>query len=172
MRTLEIPAGAIVPERPAVAPAPGETIPRPKALAKPERAGFEIGYTCGEGWDLTGTFFAAPRFEGGPGVMHGGLQATVFDECFGALGFMAHTPLVTSRLEVAYLRPLPVGVNARVHARVDAVDGRWIYMSGELYSDEISPKPIDTARALFVVIDVADHYSRARESFENRRTED
>ena len=50
-----------------------------------------------------------PEHEGGPGVAHGGWTAAVLDEVLGHVPLLHGTLSVTKKLEVEYLRPVPVG---------------------------------------------------------------
>ena len=65
------------------------------------------------------------RFQGAPGIVHGGLVAALLDEACGQVARTAVTPSVTSRLEVRYLAPVPVEAAVRVSAEiVEAREGR------------------------------------------------
>lgn len=67
----------------------------------------------------------AERFQGAPGIVHGGLVATLLDEACAQAARRAATPSVTSRLDVRFLAPVPVEEVVRVHADVvEAKDGR------------------------------------------------
>ena len=59
------------------------------------------------------TVVVHPRFAGVPGVVHGGIQATLLDEVMGKAAYAAfpdsyeQTRFVTAELNVRYVRPAP-----------------------------------------------------------------
>ena len=61
------------------------------------------------------------RFHGAPGVVHGGIVATVLDEvsCAAAV-FVADRFVVTGELVVRYERPVPVDVSLELEAEIVA----------------------------------------------------
>lgn len=75
------------------------------------------------------------RFNGFPGIVHGGIVASLLDEAMGRAllvtgGF--DDLLVTARLEVLYRRPVPTGVPLAVSARLLHRSGRRAQTSAEL----------------------------------------
>ena len=64
------------------------------------------------------TSFTAPEhFQGYPGVLHGGIVATILDEISGrALMGDAHSPrfMYTGRLQIKYRKNVPIGVPLRI----------------------------------------------------------
>lgn len=68
-----------------------------------------------------------PRFEGGPGLAHGGAIAAFFDDLIGFVSMAHHKPAVTAKLEVNYLEPIPLGVTLRGEAWLARSDGRKLY---------------------------------------------
>jgi uncharacterized protein (TIGR00369 family) len=80
-------------------------------------------------WTLEGERLAArhvfpERYQGAPGIVHGGLVAAVLDEACGQVARSAVSPGVTSRLEIRYLAPVPVEHELRVGAELVGVQGR------------------------------------------------
>jgi uncharacterized protein (TIGR00369 family) len=64
--------------------------------------------------------------EGGPGVAHGGWTAGALDELVGHVVLQHQKLSVTAKLQIAFLRPVPVGRPLRATARrVREADGRW-----------------------------------------------
>lgn len=76
----------------------------------------------GFAWQLDGdrleaTHAFSERFEGPRGIAHGGAVAALLDEACSQVARAFLSPLiVTSRLEVRYLAPVPVGEELRVTA--------------------------------------------------------
>jgi uncharacterized protein (TIGR00369 family) len=77
-----------------------------------------------EGERLTARHTFPERFQGAPGIVHGGLVAALLDEAVGQVSGPAVSPGVTSRLEVRYLAPVPVEEELLVGAELIGVDGR------------------------------------------------
>jgi uncharacterized protein (TIGR00369 family) len=58
------------------------------------------------------------RFQGAPGMVHGGIVAALLDEACGQVARRMVTPAVTSRLEIRYLAPVPIEEPLRISAQV------------------------------------------------------
>lgn len=78
------------------------------------------------------TVVAAP-YQGGPDVVHGGIQAVLLDEtCCAAAYFTRGGFVVTGALNLRYRRPCPVGKPLVVNARILADEGRFLRIEGSL----------------------------------------
>ena len=112
------------------------------------REGDEIvaGHTFGE------------RHGGAPGIVHGGLVATVLDDMMGFLASVARVPGVTRRLEVDYLAPALIGVPYELRARLERRDGRKLWTSCTGTGPDGGR--VFTATALFVVVPLS-HFGKA-----------
>lgn len=81
---------------------------------------------------------------GAPGVIHGGLQATMLDEVLGVAAHQAlHTaegeafaPLVTADFRLRYRRPAPTEAPLLLYGRVVRTEGREVWLEGELVADD------------------------------------
>ena len=92
------------------------------------------------------------RFVGAPGLCHGGVVASIFDQmCGHAVVWSGHRAL-TVRLSVAYLRPTPLHLPITYSARVARVDGRTLWLEGEC---RLRDTVITTCHAEFREIDRA-----------------
>lgn len=91
--------------------------------------GLHLEVRAGEGLAVHGRFAVGEHHQGAPGLAHGGVLATALDEVLGSLNWLLGDPVVTGRLEVAYLRPVPVGTVLSIDARVDEIDGRKVRAS-------------------------------------------
>lgn len=101
----------------------------------------------------------APWFQGGPGVVHGGAIGAFFDDLMGFV-LMAHlTPAVTAKLEVNYLRPVPLGITIRGSAWLAEQSGRKLWV--EAVGEDDSHRYVET-RALFLPIQF-EHFTSAVE---------
>lgn len=82
------------------------------------------------------------RFEGYPGVVHGGIVATMLDEIVGRLA-MTDDPnhfLVTARLEIRYRMPVPVEQDLLLRGALEERRGRRYLGKAQLLlgEDEIA----------------------------------
>jgi acyl-coenzyme A thioesterase PaaI-like protein len=82
---------------------------------------------------LTSPVRFARGHQGGPGLVHGGMIATALDEALGrcaciAIGGYA----VTARLVTDFDAPVPVVGDYTVAARVESIEGRKVWATGEL----------------------------------------
>lgn len=76
-------------------------------------------------------------FEGAPGCVHGGFIAAIFDEALGMACSFSGRPGMTGSLTIDYRKPTPIHTPLRLEARMDRIDGRKIYNSGELYAGDL-----------------------------------
>ncbi len=105
-----------------------------------------------------GCTYAFPvRFQGGPGVVHGGAIAAVLDDVVGTVPLAIKSPAVTARLTVNYRRPVLIGHEVNVRAWQENVDGRKRYIKGEM-TDSMG-RIVADADALMVEI-LPGHYER------------
>ncbi|MQA97138.1 MAG: PaaI family thioesterase [Streptosporangiales bacterium] len=156
------PATAVVPERPAGAPAPGTVVATHAPdcfVCGTDGAALGLVKTIGDGVTVHAEFTVRPEHQGGPGVLHGGLLASAFDETLGALpNFVLGSIAVTGRLETEYVRPVPVGTTVHLRAVCDAVHGRKYYMSAEARLDSLDGPVAGRSRSLFIAVGV-EHYA-------------
>ena len=100
------------------------------------------------------------RFEGGPGVVHGGATAAFFDDLIGFVAMAHMLPAVTARLEINYLQPMPIGVTIRGEAWLAARRGR------KLFTEAVGRGPAGQTyvevQGLFLGVDI-EHFTKALE---------
>jgi acyl-coenzyme A thioesterase PaaI-like protein len=99
---------------------------------------------------------------GGPGVVHGGYAALVFDEITGMVP-VAHEfgPSVTKSLAVTYRKPIPVQQSIILSARLDRAEGRDLHISAEMRL-AAGDALLASAEAIFRQVP-ASHFSRHAE---------
>lgn len=110
-----------------------------------------------EGDAVVGEIEFAERFQGGPGVTHGGAIAAFVDDLMGYVPMMHRIPAVTANLEVAYRRPVALGKSLVGEAWLVERDGRKLYAEA-VCRDESGQISVE-ATALFITID-KDHFAR------------
>ncbi len=94
----------------------------------------------------------APRFQGGPGVVHGGGTAAFFDDLMGFVPVAHHIPAVTARLEMHYRRPIPLGMTVRGEAWLTEREGRKLW--AEAIGKDADGEVYVEARALYLAVGV------------------
>jgi acyl-coenzyme A thioesterase PaaI-like protein len=109
---------------------------------------------AGPGLTVHGTFTVTENHQGAPGLAHGGVVGLAMDEVLGGLGWLLRTPMVTGRLQVTYLRPVPVGTEMALHAQVDGVSGRRIFCQARANAGGPDGELLARAHAVFVKVPV------------------
>jgi acyl-coenzyme A thioesterase PaaI-like protein len=71
---------------------------------------------------------------GPPGHAHGGAQAAVLDEAMGGCAWMNGHRVLAGEIGVRFERPLPLGTDMAVSARIEAVRGRKVSVRGLIQS--------------------------------------
>jgi uncharacterized protein (TIGR00369 family) len=106
--------------------------------AEPRTDHYPFCWGCGLGadglgfdWRFEGDALAAEhvvpeRFQGAPGMAHGGIVAALLDEACNQVARAHVSPAVTSRLEVRYIAPVPVEELLRISAHVVAAEERRV----------------------------------------------
>jgi acyl-coenzyme A thioesterase PaaI-like protein len=73
------------------------------------------------------------KFQGWPGIVHGGITATMLDEAMGCSVYgKLQSFSVSAQLQVTYLAPVMTGEDLLVAGKVVAIDGRKISASAEV----------------------------------------
>jgi acyl-coenzyme A thioesterase PaaI-like protein len=72
------------------------------------------------------------RHQGAPGIVHGGLVGAALDEACGLLATWYRFPSVTARIFVRFRRPVPIGRELLVRARVAGARGRRTHVDAQL----------------------------------------
>ena len=84
---------------------------------------------------------------GAPGIVHGGIQATLLDEVLCMAAYAKHgTPAVTGELTVRYIRPLPSEEEILVRGHITERRGKSFFAEGEILVAG-SPEVLTRARA-------------------------
>ena len=80
-----------------------------------------------EGDRIVADYQPQKRFQGFPGILHGGVLATMLDETMSRTGAMRRAWLMTGKLDIRFRRPAPIDQPLRVwgeivRERLGAVD--------------------------------------------------
>lgn len=76
-------------------------------------------------------------YEGPPGSVHGGWVAAAMDELLGFAQSMGGQPGMTGTLTIRYRNPTPLHTELRLAARVDGVERRKTFASGEIHAGDL-----------------------------------
>ncbi|MFD6197693.1 PaaI family thioesterase [Mycobacteriaceae bacterium NPDC060252] len=159
MSTWTLPEGLEAVSRGPEAPAPGAVLnpgwPRRFSYPGPDEDLWGTRFYAGDGASVTGSFEVLPELEGGPGVIHGGVMAAIFDELQGVLGIVTQLVAVTAHLEVDYRRPIPIGSTVDLACAVEGRAGRKLYTTA---SARINGELVASSQGIFVIIDPDAHY--------------
>ncbi len=84
--------------------------------------------------EVTATYHPPEQFQGYPGVLHGGIVATLLDEAGGRVVMIGDHKrfMLTAKIEVKYRRPTPLGQTLTVHGRLIKMRGRLAVAHAEL----------------------------------------
>ena len=86
-----------------------------------------------------GEVVIGPLFQGGPGLVHGGVLALLVDHAMGCVAAGPERPAMTVRLALRYRKPTPLGTTLTVRVRLDRIEGRQLHLSGQiLANDEVT----------------------------------
>ena len=88
-----------------------------------------------DGTQVTGLVTFGGAYEGPPGCVHGGFIAAAFDEVLGFAQGLSGNPGMTANLSVNYRSPTPLRQQLRLVGDIDRVEGRKIFVKGELRVD-------------------------------------
>jgi uncharacterized protein (TIGR00369 family) len=106
--------------------------------SKSNPAGLQLRFfRAPSGDEVRGSVLVPDRFHGAPGVVHGGIVATILDEfsCAAAV-HLGGSRVVTGELTVRYQAPCPVGTGLEARARVrDASHARYLVIEAEIGKD-------------------------------------
>ncbi|MFC4603750.1 PaaI family thioesterase [Rhodococcus kronopolitis] len=163
--TWTLPDDLTLPVRPDFFPEPGGALPQHWSkcfgCGDDQPAGMAMTFNAGEGLEVSGRLTVAPRYQGGPGVIHGGILSVAFDEVQGMACMVLGGPVVTGHLEIDFARPVPLGSVLEFRARIEGMVRRKVYTSAEARIVEgaaAGDAVVATSRGLFLTI-TAEHFT-------------
>jgi len=89
------------------------------------------------------------RFEGAPGVVHGGYVAAIFDELLGFVQGFAKQPGMTGTLTITYRAPTPLLTELTLEGNLEGTEGRKIHTVGRIYAGTTL---LAEARGVFITL--------------------
>ena len=132
-----------------------------KLAPNPENKCFGCGGANDEGMKLTfeqddanrkivGRFVLGPRYQGGGGMLHGGIIAMLLDEAMGKVCRFRNARAVTAEMNIDFVKPIRVDQEITVEAFETAHRGRNLFQWGEIRDAE--GQLLARGRARFVVL--------------------
>jgi acyl-coenzyme A thioesterase PaaI-like protein len=100
-----------------------------------------------ENGQVTGRVKFGSAYEGPSGCVHGGYVAAAFDEVLGFAETFSNAPGMTGTLNVVYRTPTPLHVEVVFSAAITRIEGRKIFVSGQLHAGE---RLCATCEAIFI----------------------
>jgi acyl-coenzyme A thioesterase PaaI-like protein len=128
-----------------------------------------------DGSTVVADFQPREEFQGFPGVVHGGIIATVLDEALNRTSMITDQPAwtLTGRLEIRYRRPVPYGPLLRVRAELGQQRGRMVQATGKVTLADDESAVLAEAQGTFMALsaemldDVMKNYPGMRALFEH-----
>jgi uncharacterized protein (TIGR00369 family) len=99
---------------------------------------------------IVGRFVLGERYQGGGGMGHGGIIATLLDEAMGKVCRFREVRAVTAELTVEYLKPVVVEEQIVVEGWETEKKGRNLFHAGEIRNS--AGAVLARGRARFVII--------------------
>ena len=112
-------------------------------------------------------FSLGDNFVGPPGHAHGGIIATILDEAMGKANKLRNKIALTRRMQVDYLRPVPLHQPLVVEGSVLRARGRNLYNRGELRNAK--GEVLARGRGMFLTINAEKMFRRELEAEAKRR---
>jgi acyl-coenzyme A thioesterase PaaI-like protein len=97
--------------------------------------GLQLRFNITAQGEVTAEYTVPERYQGYPGVVHGGIVAAMLDEVTGRVHMGIDPPrfMYTARLEIRYRRNVPVGQPLRIVGRADTSTGRRATATAAIY---------------------------------------
>ena len=107
-----------------------------------------------EGESIVCDFKPHPEHQGFPGIIHGGIVASVLDEALNRTSMLGDPPAwtMTGRLEVRYRRNVPYGPMLRVRAKLNSQRGRLLTAAGAITLAEDEATVLAEAQGTFMAL--------------------
>lgn len=129
-----------------------------------------------DGDSIVCDFMPQVEHQGFPGIIHGGIVASVLDEALNRSSMLGNPPAwtMTGRLEVRYRRNVPYGPLLRVRAKLKSQRGRLLTATGVLTLAEDEAMVLAEAQGTFMALTqdmqetIMQQYPGMRDFFKNR----
>ena len=106
-------------------------------------------------------FELSQRYQGPPGHAHGGIIATILDEAMGKVNKFRSVVALTKKMEIEYLRPVPLGKRLKVIGHEQEVAGRQHINVAEIRSDK--GEVLARSTGTFIAVDMTRMLARLQQ---------
>lgn len=124
------------------------------------RTGLRLKFYVNQEGTVVCHFRVPKRFEGPPGLTHGGVIATLLDEAMSKVNRAKGVVAMTRQMEVEYLRPVPLGTALRLEGRSAGGGGRVHRCEAVILDAEGGV--LAQGKAVFIAVDPAKVLKQAR----------
>jgi acyl-coenzyme A thioesterase PaaI-like protein len=114
----------------------------------PDAAGLHLTFAR-EGDVVRSPITLETRFQGAPGLAHGGIVSSILDDISGAIPVAIGQRAVTAKLEVDFTAPVVIGRPLVAEAWLESFEGRKIRIVSRLLDDGTV---LAVGRALFLTV--------------------
>ncbi len=97
-------------------------------------------------------FIPKREYEGYPGIMHGGITSTILDEIMVYACKSYDVDVVTAKIEVRFLKPVPIGKKLTAYGKVIGKKGKAYLTEGEIKGED--GKVLASAKGVFFPIKI------------------
>ena len=104
------------------------------------------------------TFKLSRRYEGPPGHAHGGIIATILDEAMGKVNKFRNVVALTKKMDVEYLKPVPLYAKLTVIGREQEVTGRQHINVAEISNE--AGQVLARSTGTFIAVDMTQVFAR------------
>ena len=118
------------------------------ACGKDNPGGLHLTFALDAEGDMVASFTPQRIHQGYAGIVHGGILATLADECMAQLVLARKVDALTARLELAYKLPAEVGRSLKAVARLVKEERRLLQLVCAIYDEE--GRCVTEAKATFV----------------------
>jgi acyl-coenzyme A thioesterase PaaI-like protein len=131
-----------------------------------DRSGYQGCFGCGaqnatglqlvfhrDGDEIWAEYTPDERFQGFPGVLHGGVLATMLDETLSRAAVFAGQWMMTARLEIRYRRAAPLGRPLRVSAQPTRIRAKMVSARGAVVLADEPEVVLAEAEGVFLPVD-------------------
>lgn len=116
---------------------------------------------------VTAEYQVPEKYQGYPGIVHGGIVATMLDEVTARTVFRGESPrlALTARLSIRYRKPVPVATPIKLIGEIVKDNGKIIDVAGKIY--DLEGNLLAEADAVLVEVDPhsLDHFAKGEEDW-------
>ena len=107
------------------------------------------------------------QFQGGPGVVHGGILSAAVDDLMGYAAVIHKRACVTAKLEVNYIFPVLIEKAYSIEAWISKIDGKKIYAESIIH-DQGSIHTETNAMFIDLGERASEHFKQSKETSDGK----